>query len=1183
MEQETAKSSRLLSRVSDSNNHERSSCHTNDTPSSTYHSFATSDFSTSASARSGRTFDLLNSADNFGGNQPNNSTSTENVETLVEGLEADISGGDYIRFFNELDHRGTGGTTTTWEVEENVVLEAFRLMRYHVIKRQISTPDVVLLTGEGWVKTIKSKFTAFENSNAVAISCLLTFLTLSSLPGNYKNLIVRRGGVDCAMKTLEEYWHDKQACSLACALILSLSLNEKEGLNASYRQIVSLVKRMVSLISRGGYGADIALRVVFQFTCHRKKLPDTGKSLSHLVKRTLRNEKKNTIALFNVMMECDVRESTVEAAMSLLWRLSVPKDEFDDDELYPTSDDAMRTIIAAMDSFNSITIREAGCGTLANMFIRKGIPAELSQMVFVSMQRFILRSESIDEGLATCALHAICNMLEKTIIGSSLVLNERIIEALIFLMKKYPKSEELIEFACLGIGRAARHNQGIKESLMALGAFDQVKCAFEQFVLTREDDPSLDVKDASLCAFATLTGCLSGAQEAINTGLLDIFETLLAVETDRDFAVVLDIIISNTRACVTNDGFPTSLEDTLLQQPQIFSKLMENTTNDADATSLIQSLLGVGQTHLESAFNTSDGFPSLLSAMARYSDSANFQEYGCALLAEIYFHLPYPVKDVGTQQGPWAPQNQREALVIIHKAMSAHLDQVNVQINGCLSILNLLHPVSEPGGSAQDRLAISLVIELPYAVVLDCLRLHGSNIDLQKSAIPALSVSISVARTKDFKPWATRIVQHLCNMLLQFTGNNPIEALVLDALVITQEAHTSVKSEYSTSDVNTILTLVGSDSSEISGRSSSVLSNLLSNDLEMSRKVMECHGAIEIILSTLGMKREELRIQINIYSILQSLVTCSADCGVGIAKLLDQHNGIHKLCMGITSHPQHRMIAITLCRILSSIVCYLDDNAFVRSRDAIKLSLIEGLEYHVENSDVVSAILDVMCTCCDRDDDFKKYLLGENRSRMIINTMQLSLGSVSLQSSGCNLLAMLSIFGTGKEQIGKCGGVPTVVNALLAHTDSTEVQRKGLIALKNMATAPSNKPKINKMGGETAVVYALWIHYRNPEVVSIGLSALNNIAVDSITRTVAKINDPVLMIVIAAMKSFPMDGHVQKNACFYLKTCSYVPENVRIMSEKSEDLIPLLLQAGENFPDQCRGRANAVVTKITSY
>jgi hypothetical protein len=756
-------------------------------------------------------------------------------------------------------------------------------------------------------------------------------------------------------------------------------------------------------------------------------------------------------------------------------------------------------------------------------------------------------------------------------------------ETVIFLMGRFSKSEELIEFACLAIGRAARHDQAIKELFVALGAFELAMGAFEEFVTTRGDSPSLDVKDACLCAFATLTGCRSGAQAAISTGLIDIFTTLLAVETDRDFAVILDVIIANTQSCATNDGFSTSPEDTLRHEPHLFSKLMENAINDSDVSSLIQVMSGIHRASLNIAFSSNEGFHVFLSAMIQWTNSVNVQQSGCLLLAEIFFHLPYPIDAMDIVQGPWAAQNQREALNIVHRAMDFYRDSMNIQLNGCLAILNLLHPVSETGRESLDRQAISPVIELSYKVVLECLRVHGSDINLQTSGMSALAVSISVAQTEDFEPWATRIVRQLSYVLLHFTGNYPIQALALDALIIIQETHATIKSKYSSSDINMLLNLVGCDSNEVSGRASTILSSLLRSSPESSNQIMECHDYIERIISGVGSKREDLQIQLNIYSIFHDLVTVRPDRRDVIAAMLCQNNGIHTLCMGITSHPQNRKMTMTLCKILSSVIPYLDANAIASSRDAITFSLINGLENHIENSEVESSIFDVLCICCGHDDNFKYFLLEETRARMIINTMQFCLGSDRLQSSGCDLLSTLSSYGSGKETIGNCGGIPVIVNALLAHNESAEVQKKGLIALKILATVPTNKSILAETGAESTVIYALWIHYRNPEVVSIGLSALNNMAVDSVSRSVAKINEQVLTIVVTAMRIFSTDELVQKNACFYLKTCSYLPENVRIMCENSDALLPLLLQAGDNFPKTCIDRSAAVVEKITSY
>ena len=1112
-----------------------------------------------------------------------NPSGAEDVETLriVEGLETDISGGDYESFLKELDSRNTGGVSTSWEMEEKIAIEGFRLLRYHVLKSQISKPNLVVLTGEGWTKTIRSKFTAFEKSRRIVANGLLTFLALSSLPGNYKNLILKRGGVEFAMETLDDFRNDIEVSSLACALLLSLSLNEKEGLNASHKDIENLARQLVSLVARGGHGSSFALRVLFQFTRQKKKLQQTAKSLSYLLKNIFRENENNTFALLNVLKDKNVREPTMEAAISLIWRLSVPKDEFDDDDLCLTSDNAIDTIIAAMNMFESNVIREAGCGILANISIRRDLSVELAQRSFSSMLRFLLEKDTVDEGLAICALHAICNMLENPEIRTNTLLDQKIMETIIFLMERFPKSEELIEFACLSIGRAARHAQAIKESFVSLGAFDLVMKAFQEFVTTRGDGQSLDVKDASLCAFATLTGCRSGAQAAMNTGLIDIFMTLLAVETDRDFAAILDVIIANTRNCSVSESITMSPEDTLQLEPQLFSKLIKDAVNEVDICSLIQVMLNIHQTSLRIAFCSSGGFSVFLSVISQWPNSTKVQESGCLLLSKIYFYLSYPFDAMDTVQGPWALQNQREALDVLHRAMDTNLDEMGIQLNGCSAILNLLHPISETSIESLNRQAISPVVELSFKAVLGCLRAYKSDSNIQRMGISALNVSICVTQREDFEPWAYCIIQQLFCTLLQFTGDIPIQVLALDTLITIETRHASITNDYSSSELNLLLMLVGCDNNEISGRSSTILSTVLQRNPESRDRMMECHDCIERIIKSVESKRENLQIQLKIFAILHNLLAVRSDRTAMIAATLCQHNGIHILCMGITSYLENEKITMKLCEILSSIIPCLNPNEIVSSRDAIKFSLIESLENHVENPEVETSIFNLFCTCCGHDDHFKDFLLEEARARMIINTMQFSLGSDSLQSSGCKLLSILSSLDPGKERIGNYGGISAIVNAMLAHNSCTQIQKYGLIALKNVATVSTNKPLIAESGAESTVVYALWIHYNNAEVVGIGLSALNNIAVDSVTRSVAKMNEQVLTIVISAMKIFSMNELVQKNACFYLKTCCYLPENVQLMCKHSDNLIPQLLQASDKFPEACRDRSAAVMARMT--
>ena len=1105
----------------------------------------------------------------------------EDVERLriIDGLETDISSGDYMSFLRKLDNRGTGGIATSWEMEQAVVLEGFKLLRYHVLKSQRSNPNVVVLTGEGWVKTIIGKISTFENSRLVAVDGLLTLLTLSSLPGTYKNIIVRRGGINTLMKLMDDYREDREVCRLAGGLLLSLSLNEKEGLNATYGEIEMIIERLVLLISREGCGSDFALRVLLQFTYHKKKLINSTKSLSSLIKNTFREDKNRILALVSMMKNKNARESTVEAATTLLWRLSVPRDESGGVDPCLTSIDTMETIIVMMEMYDSVTIREAVCGILANVSIRTELSAKLVQKSFLSMKQFLWDTD--DEGLATCALHAISNILEKPVVPKSLLLNEKMVEAVLHVMRRFAKSEELIEFACLIIGRGGHHDQRMKEQFVAMGAFDLVTKAFEEYVTSREEDPSLDVKDASLCAFATLTGCQAGALTAMSTGLIDVFRTLLAVETDRDFANILNAIINNAQKCATGSTVSTSPEELLRNEPDQFSRLIQNKSkSDSDVSSLIQVMVGTNIAILETAFCTNDGFSLLLLAMSQWIHSGQVQESGCILLTEIYFHFQDPSHTAKTAQGPRSSENQCEALNTVCRAMETHPDSIHIQVSGCNAILNLMAPILETSKESIDRQAISLLVHSSYKVILECLLMHGSDLRIQESGISALSVSVSLTETEDFKSWASRIVRRLMDILLESTENHHIHELVLNTLIVIEETHPTVNTEYSNSDVNRLLCLFEYENNEISVKSSKLISSLTRKRPESTHSIVKHH--IDNILSKAGSNREDIKIQLNIYSIFLTLFTLNPDHRKVTASAFLHYNGIYDLCMGVTFHPQNRELAISLCKILSLVLPSSDASGIASSHDAIRTSLMNLLESHVENPDVESSIFDVLDVYCCRDNLFKDFLLEDTRLQVLVNTMQFCLGSKSLQASGCNLLSTLSTVASGKEKIGNHGGIPAIVNALLAHNASADVQKRGLVALKNLATVPENKRIIDTNGAEAAVIYALWIHNRDPEVVSIGLSALNNIAVDSVSRSVAKMNDQVLSIVIGAMREFTMNEPVQKNACFYLKTCSYLRDNVQMMCENSDILLALLLQAGDNFPKTCGDRSALVVAKLTS-
>jgi hypothetical protein len=1089
----------------------------------------------------------------------------------MEELMPLLADGDYISFINRL-HQKVGNTPGP--VEKALFLEGSRMFRFHVVRDQVSRPEgVVLSFSDGWVKDVKTPLATFNGDKEVVMSSLLTFLSFSTLPGLYRKHTIKKDGVGDTLEVLNNFKMDEEVSNLASSLILSLSLDEKQGFDVKHPNIALLVRRLVSVVSSGEFGKDFAVRALFHLACQRRKID--GKTVFHVVESVLAASEGNIRALFDALNEQGAHEASVEAALALLWRMShsVAETHLEELGLFQMSGSTIDSLIRAMDSFDSIAIREACCGILANLSKQNCFPSDSSHPVFLSMVRFLEDEANIDEGLATCALHAICNMLENRASRTALLSDDRVVTTILSLLQRYGTCKNLVEYGCLAIGHAARDDNSVKEWIMSLGGFDLVKDVFDEYVEDRDVSPSsASVFDASLCAIACLSGCHSGAKAVVESNLFETFETLLAVDDeDRDFKLSLQVIVNNAQRGASN-GFSVGSHDTLRQNLERFSQLVETATRKGAGdvvVTLFQGVIGSSQSNLDAAVGRQEGFASILQAMARFIDSASVQENGCALLAEIYFHLSFRLAESPDDDGPWAPRNQRETLASIHSAMNTHRGQASIQHFGCLVMLNLFsaHPEFESS---------SIDIERCFSEILDCLHTHEADRKAQKSGIAALGATASIASQQDLERWIVQIVEQIFSSLQKFAGDYEVWPIALDALLILQEKKQGKESIRTKSNISILLHHTAWESHEVAGRSSAILGAICQSDYQASSYVMEYPDAMQKLLLGMTSNEQDLQIQINLTSILASLVNFGDDV---VFEQIVLYGGVTALCKSLSLHTSSRKFVLLACRVLSSVIPLLDVSTIASERNLLIESMTKAAVRYVDDADVETAIFDALGSCCQKDDYVKQALVEETQISTVVSAMKLNLGSFDLQRSGCSLLYILSVSDSAKEIIGSFGSIQAIVSALLAHNESTAVQKEGLAALQKLATASSNKPRIAEAGGENAVIWSMWIHYRDPQVLSIAMSALNNIAVNSQT-SVAQMNEQALRIILGAMQHFPADKRVQKNACSYLKNCSYLEANLRRMNEKGEPLIALLLRAASTFPEQCTDRAMGVVNKL---
>eukprot|EP00980_Cylindrotheca_fusiformis_P011245 scaffold2577_cov123-Cylindrotheca_fusiformis.AAC.2 len=1104
-----------------------------------------------------------------GGGIPQLSLSADraSMHPIIAEFREALAAGDYVRFLNALDQKGRNA---------DLVVEGLGLFRMKIAKDQRKRPNGVVLGGSNWMKAMTTPFDTYCKEKEVIVSGLLTMLTLSNLPGNYKGPITKKGGVDVLLKLLDVYSTDAEIIELVCAAFASLTINEKGGLNGKSEKVTKVVRQLAELLcSSDQVGREYSLLPLCNLSNQRKRLVETGRSPWYDVRDCLATA-QGTGAIAEVLEFKDIHPAAAEAGLSLLWKLSVPKDEQDKGGSFTLTPEIIKSIVACMKRFNSYGVVLAGSRALANLALRTDFPAEWAGASVESIEHFMIENSSqIDEEMAICFLHAFCNLFANDSTRTPILSNSECLQSSLILFDKFPSSEALVEFGCLAIAHAGVESKETKQLVVNLGGLDLVREAFHEHIVTTDADHSPEVKDAIFCAVASLSGCETGAKHIMESQLLNKLHGALAVEQDDDFRSVLGVAIRNT-----TNGVATSTQAELRQQPGLFSYLIQNADSEASVVALLEDLNSLGEASFEAYGN--GGFDALLSSMGKYRDSAGVQVQGCQALAQVFYYLPFTNLDAPTQlpTGGWAVLYGLPAIETMQYAIRMHRKHTEVQHEGFCALSNFLAPICTLDSYSEEKMVVGQWLEAGLNDILDVMNENAGDVTIQKRGMNVLWSCFCLCSSEILQRWKLGALQRIFDTMTLMKGDDEIFISACDALMGEREDSESLNFMGESIIVHLVESLV-SDNVEVASRAVAVLSILLKNVFVASSHAMQVPNFIVTLLSCMSKNQTNCDIQIYVCSALESLMNFEDD---SLRAEISRGGGLDAISNSIRLHGTNPKLVDFACRVLSLFVSSVNDAKMVASlRNSLGDTLTAALEAHVDSAGTESAVMDALWSCCSHDDYFKRLLITNGSLGMIVQVMTLHLGSAEVQRSGCSLLWILSSYGSGKDTIGQFGGVAAVINALLAHNESTTVQKEGLTALKNLATASQNKNMIEEAGGEDAVLYALWIHYKHPQVISSAFSALNNIAVDSATKSVKLMNEKTIEICVFAMSRFPMDETVQKNVCFYLKSLSYSPANLEMICQYRDQVIPLLHAASDTFPQSCRDRARSVIGKMKKF
>lgn len=1104
------------------------------------------------------------------------STITEHTEPsacedpVVKSMEEKIQESNYLEFMNLLDHK---------QREPFIITEGFRLLRSYVVRDHLLKPEGVVLVGDNWVKVINEKIQMFaqQGNREVVISGLVTLLTISRQSGSYKRSLIRKDAMEMIMKLFEQCHDDEEIMDTACAVVISLSLHEKHSLNAkSFPRIATLVRKLAYVVLTADYtGKTFALRALFHISNQRKKSEATGKTALHDVRNAIGQE-----PIIRAMLETIQPSYTippfVEAGLALLWKICLPRED-DMTRVLGMSVENVNSIVLILEQSDNQEVLESACGLIANLAIEEGFPADLAHRAVTRICDLVANPELRTPEIANVAVHAFCNLLASQSAKPGVLGVNAVLSTTLLFLKEFQGEEEVVEYACLALSHASLNKPEIKRYISGPDSFPLIHSAFNSFVRSSGHQPSLPIKDATLCAFGAISGCEVGVQALTDSGLASTLESMHAIEMDADFKLILEAILRNVANQLDGGGGTMNIGGGMLrQQPAIFFQMLRNAVSEEDILSLIQELRDIGEAGVPALGN--HGFDELLAVMAHYEYSALVQKECCSLLAEIYYRMPMTDVEAPTQLpgGTWAILHKKAVVDLVCNSIRSHPQDVATQIAGMAALTNLLVPLCEIDSKSPHLLQVQGWLAPVWTQTMEALTSHTGDAKLQEAGFRLCWVLTIISSENELRNWVLSLLQQIFDTMGRFPEEHDLNVAACDILVPLSEDQDCADFMGNSNCVGALVEFLDEDSTDLVVRASAILSSLVGRVFVAVSQLLQVPNILRRLIACMNSQAAEHYVAIHLSIVLETFINVE---DVNMRYSILESGGLPALTGAMSTHQSNHILCKHACRVLTLIVPYLDPQSLGLLSGPLG-TFIALLQVHVDNPETEAAILDLLWAIGSMDDYFKSVILTEQNLRVIIQAMSCHLGSDDVQRSGCGMLWLLSGFGDGKRMIGNAGGIQAILNAMLAHNQSTSIQKEGLTALKNLATEANNKSLLTENDCTRVVMYSLWINYQHPLVISCALSALNNIAIDSRTKSVAPLPSEILEITLSAMRRFPKDEILQKNACFYLKSCTYLADNRVLMKSRSGDLMAALQQASNTFPQSCQQHAHGIMKKI---
>ena len=544
--------------------------------------------------------------------------------------------------------------------------------------------------------------------------------------------------------------------------------------------------------------------------------------------------------------------------------------------------------------------------------------------------------------------------------------------------------------------------------------------------------------------------------------------------------------------------------------------------------------------------------------------------------AALYRHNPFPARLDACRVIPAAGSSiscithSQQELGLVLDIMVNTKKSTSAQNACCIALSSFLGPRGAPAMRPLSGLPADA---LP--ILLETLSRHREDARLQESAADAFFVWLCLCSHEERNEWTARLVGHCLECADSGEEKTPTRMVACKLLSNLSDGSTPGGLVQGTTTFQFLVSLLRQRNSEVVSKATEVMSVLLQRDAEEIRQALRDQDVAFAIVECLERQRNSKKAQVSLFSVLLSQSVLQE---AGLRRDIANHGGLEAIVESILIHYADTKYITRAYRCFLAILAVGEGDIVWTRRERIGQAITVSFDAHTDNMEIQSVATDVLRSLLIKEKRIRKVLAAAVIPSLL-SSMKNHFSSCVLLANGCAIIRMVSRYDEQHSLI-QHGAVEVLVNVMLQHPNSSNLLTEALATLTKLARDPTVRQSIDRERAEASIVRLIQANARNPDILKEAFGALNNIVVDMTTKSVARIPDQVLAVLLNAVRCFLDVEGLQVNASLLLKSYTYAPENLHMLQNASEVLVPLLFDVSENYTGEIRERVHYIIHSL---